>query len=160
MARGLDFECVARMGLSRVTVIPTVPGAAAVVEWFGEWPSFHDAEITSVCVDRSGRSFVRIHAWIRTNQTGENGGFIIERETAVVFECSEISWLHLEGENADTQNVISGLMFEQVSEGHRLILGPCYGLSGEIVARRWSLRLETLTDDEKIQRNPHTPKKS
>ena len=29
-------------------MFPAILGADAVVAWFGEWPSFHDAEILSI----------------------------------------------------------------------------------------------------------------
>lgn len=41
--------------------------------------------------------------------------------------------MRIEGEDADTQNVISALVVEQVNDGYRLVLGPCYGIAGEIV---------------------------
>ncbi len=39
--------------------------------------------------------------------------------------------------------MISGLIVEQTNDGyHRLVLDPCYGLSGEIKAKEMRLRLE------------------
>jgi hypothetical protein len=48
----------------------------------------------------------------------------------------------LYGEDADVQNVISGLTVERVPEGFRVVLGPSYGLAGQIVATELSVRLE------------------
>lgn len=121
---------------------PDVPGADDVVRWFGQWPSFHDAEILSVRIERGGRSVIRIHAWNPGTEKDAKGRFIREREAIVVFEFAGIKDVHLEGEDADRQNVISGLTVEKVQEGYRLGLGPCYGLAGEIVVAELTVRLE------------------
>ena len=121
---------------------PDIPGADDVVKWFGQWPTFHDAEILSVHLVRGGRSIIRVHAWKPVTQTDAGGRFIREKEAIIVFEFAGIKDLHLEGEDADKQNVISGLTVEKVQNGYRLVLGPCYGLAGEIVAAELIVRLE------------------
>jgi hypothetical protein len=121
---------------------PDVPGADDVVRWFGQWPSFHDAEVLSVRLERGGRSVIRVHAWNVGAATDTDGRFIREKEGIVVFEFAAIKDLHLEGEDADVQNVIAGLIVERVSAGYRLVLAPCYGLAGEIVAEELMVRLE------------------
>ena len=35
-------------------------GSEKVAAWFGSWPSFHDAEIVSLSLQRSGSSLLRI----------------------------------------------------------------------------------------------------
>ena len=113
---------------------PTIPGADAVVAWFGQWPSFHDAEIVELHLNRAGHSWVKLHAWL-TTQTGEPGEQKIstDRHAVVTFTLREVADLELTDFSA--QNVIFGLELEHRSEGHRLILKPCFGLSGFIQAR-------------------------
>jgi Immunity protein 50 len=118
-------------------------GAETLVTWFGEWPSFHDAEIMSVHLDREAMSSLRIRVWKRGDQTDDQGYFVRLKETVVVFEFREIKYLRLEGEDADCQNVISGLSIEKTTDGYRLDLHPCYGLSGQIVAKQLHIRLES-----------------
>jgi len=125
-------------------MIPTIPGANEILSWFGEWPTFHDAEIMSLHIDRERRaSSMRIHTWIRSNRTDADGRFIREREAVVVFEFTGIGSLRLEGEDADGQNVISALVIEQTRDGYRLMMSPCYGLAGEIVVRELKVSLES-----------------
>jgi Immunity protein 50 len=121
---------------------PDIPGADDVVKWFGLWPTFHDAEVLSVHLVRGGRSIIRVHAWKPVTLTDAEGRFIREREAVVVFEFAGIKDRHLEGEDADRQNVISGLTVEKVPDGYRLGLGPCYGLAGEIVVAELTVRVE------------------
>ena len=48
-----------------------VEGANALFDWFGYWPDFHDAEILSVTLDRSGSCSVSIHASETTDESGQ-----------------------------------------------------------------------------------------
>jgi hypothetical protein len=36
--------------------VPDIPGADDVVKWFGYWPTFHDAQILSITLNRSGEA--------------------------------------------------------------------------------------------------------
>jgi hypothetical protein len=122
---------------------PDIPGVESLLNWFGEWPSFHDAEIVTLHIDRERRgSFVRIRAFRVSERTDSSGDFVREREALVVFEFSDIRSMRIEGEDADVQNVISSLLIEPVGDGYRLVLGPCYGMAGEIVVKTLRVRLE------------------
>jgi hypothetical protein len=72
----------------------------------------------------------------------KQGQYNREREATIVFEFSAIRALNLAANEADVQNVISGLSLDIVGAGHGLHLSPCYGLAGEIVAETMSVRLE------------------
>ena len=123
---------------------PNIPGAESVANWFGGWPSFHDAEIMTLHIDRERRlSFMRIRAFSTGDRTNSSGQFIRERDALVVFEFTGIRSVRIEGEDADVQNVISSLLVEQVSDGYRLLLGPCYGIAGEFVVKELKVRLES-----------------
>jgi immunity protein 50 of polymorphic toxin system len=125
-------------------MIPNIPGADLIVAWFGRWPSFHDAEIMSFHIDRERRSSsIRIRTWILSDRTDSAGRFIRERDAVVVFEFTGIRSLRIHGEDTDNQNVISSLVIEQTNDGYRLVLGPSYGMAGEMVVKDLSVRLET-----------------
>src|SRR5262249_56531494 len=113
-------------------VVPTIPGADRLVEWFGAWPSFHDAEILEVCLDRRGRSFIRIHTWRMTNEVDAGGHFVRDRHAVVTIWLEGIVGLSLS--DFSSQNVIARLDIEVTPVGHRVRLAPCYGLAGEIQA--------------------------
>jgi len=110
-----------------------IPGREVVIEWFGEWPSFHDAEIVALRLARSGSSLLQVYPYYPRKPATVN--FIFDEVTDV--ELSDFS----------VQNVIIGLDIEQVtdqtkSDAIRVTLGPCFGLSGRIDAKR--LRLEVV----------------
>lgn len=137
-------ERIGNAGGRTEVMTPKITGADSVANWFGEWPSFHDAEIMTLHIDRErGASFMRVRAFTRSNRVDSDGHFIRERDALVVFEFTGIRSIRIEGEDADVQNVISGLIVEDLNDGFRLSLGPCYGIAGEIVVKELTVRLES-----------------
>jgi hypothetical protein len=45
-------ERIGNGGSRMEAMTPNIPGAESVVKWFGKWPSFHDAEIMTLHIDR------------------------------------------------------------------------------------------------------------
>jgi hypothetical protein len=130
-----------------IAVTPTIPGADAVSRFFGRWLSFHDAEILTLHIDReSKRSFLRIRAFTTTDQTDAAGHFVRDRDALVRFDFSGIRAMRIEGEAADAQNVVQSLTIEQVDDGYRLELAPCYGLAGVLEVATLSIHIESTFD--------------
>jgi hypothetical protein len=77
--------------------IDEVAGSQALIEWFGRWPSFHDGEILSISLSRSGSSCVRIHTWEMTKEVDEKGYFILRKHVIVSFFLDELTDLELNG---------------------------------------------------------------
>ena len=120
--------------------IPDLPGADSLVSWFGEWPSFHDAEILALHLDREGVSSLKIHAWLTTHETSEQDGrrlYRTDKHAVVTFHLENI--IDLELADFSSQNVISGLGIDRQDEFIRLTLSPCFGLAGHIDARTVSV---------------------
>lgn len=122
----------------QVDAIHDLPGAQALIEWFGRWPSFHDAEILSVSLDRTGTSCIRLHTWDLTGEVDAKGYYLLRNHVVVSFLLDDVADLELVG--FSHQNVISGLTVERAQEGFKLLLGPCYGLAGTLTAR--AIRVE------------------
>ena len=118
---------------------PEIPGRDEVMKWFGEWPSFHDAEILELYLDRSGPSWVKLHAWLTTNRTDDKGYFILEKHAVVTFTFDDISDLKLD--DFSSQNVISCLLLTRRADRLRISLGPCYGIAGYIEAKAITVSL-------------------
>ena len=137
------------------SIYDAVSGGADLVRWFGQVPSFHDAEILSLELRRKGQSFLRLHAWINTGKVGQDGHFVLDRHAIVTFAISGIMDLQLDG--FSIQNVIGGLVLRRAPDrperrGYlaldplpqdvELELEPCYGLDGLIRARAVSITFE------------------
>lgn len=61
--------------------MPTIENQELVTEIFGEWPSFHDAEVVSLRLDRQGEGGgedgptldAAIHVWRTTEEVDPRG---------------------------------------------------------------------------------------
>jgi hypothetical protein len=47
-------------------MLEAVEGAKSLCDWFGYWPSFHDAEVISLHLNRRGLSSLALHTWEMT----------------------------------------------------------------------------------------------
>lgn len=128
-------------GIRKTMTVPIeikeIPGAAELHAWFGYWPSFHDAEITSLHLHRKGPSSLRVHTWETTKEVDEKGYYVMAKHVVVEFILETVSGLGLTGFNH--QNVIFGLALEKTDSGFRLTLDECYGLAGSIEAESVSI---------------------
>jgi hypothetical protein len=138
-------------------ILETVPGGPELLAWFGYVPSFHDAEIIGLHLNRTGPSTLSIHTWDVTDKVDSKGFFVHEKDVVVTFTLEEIENLELEG--FSHQNVIGGLALNRMQaeapkfgmQSHRpprtqpdfyeIVLHPCYGLAGIIRARLVSITL-------------------
>jgi hypothetical protein len=143
-----------------------VPDGPELVSWFGQEPSFHDAEILSLCLRRKGRSVLRLHGWIMTGATGPDGHCVLDRHAVVTFTLDGVMDLQLDG--FSTQNVIGGLILRRaphrpergdylalkpLPQDVEIELEPCYGLDGFIRARSVSITFEPGKPDAEDEIN-------
>ncbi|HLM40802.1 MAG TPA: Imm50 family immunity protein [Microvirga sp.] len=138
-------------------VLESVPGGPDLLAWFGHVPRFHDAEIISLHLNRTGPSTLSIHTWEITDTVDSKGFYVLEKQAIVTFTLEEIENLELEG--FSHQNVIGGLELNPIKaktpslrmppaqlpgpqpDLYEIILHPCYGLSGSIRAQQVSIAL-------------------
>lgn len=120
--------------------LQNVPGAQDLVTWFGDWPSFHDAEVLSIHLNRCSASIVRIFTWLKANEINDRGYFGATKHVLVTFVLEGIQTVQLDDFNH--QNVISGLSLDKTEAGYRLILHPCFGAQGVLDAEQIRISLE------------------
>src|SRR4028118_2120904 len=138
-------------------VLASIPGGPELLAWFGHVPSFHNAEIISLHLNRTGPSTPCIHTWDTTGTVDSKGFDIHEKDAVVTFTLEEIENLELEG--FSHQNVLGGLELNRIEaetpslgmlwiqspraqpDLYEIILHPCYGLSGSIRAQQVSIAL-------------------
>jgi hypothetical protein len=137
------------------SIYDAVSGGADLARWFGQVPTFHDAEILSLYLCRKGQSVLRLHGWSGTGEVGQDGYFVRDRHAVVTFTLSGVMDLQLDGFNI--QNVICGLVLRRAPDrperrGYLALdplpqdieieLEPCYGLNGLIRVRTVSVTFE------------------
>ena len=132
----------------------SVVGGDELLAWFGQVPTFHDAEIVSLSLNRVGASELRIHGWVMTDDVDPRGSFVLNKHAVVSFKFTDIMDLQLDG--FSRQNVIAGLVLQRATDRDRagyyalpeeegdieVELLPCYGLDGFIRAKKIEIAFE------------------
>src|SRR5690242_10258101 len=94
-----------------------VAGAAQVIDYFGAWPSFHDAEILEVYVRRPGLFGISLHT-MGLDPAKRERGVTQWKNGIVMFVLHGVSDMSLA--NYSSQNVIGNLSIEAKDNGFRL----------------------------------------
>lgn len=120
-----------------------------VSDIFGYWPSFHDAEIHWLKLERLTETYkgyfspnveFAIHCWEMTRETTEDGYFKLRKHHLVHLKFEDIYDMDLDGFNH--QNAILELHISAEPKNENGILSlkvefdPAYGLGGEFKAHK------------------------
>jgi hypothetical protein len=124
---------------------PNIPGAEDVVAWFGHWPMFHDAEVLTITLDRTGTSRVVIHAFEMTKHAVVT--FLLDG-----FPPDQYGVTNTRLDFFNGQNVLSSAYIKPIPEGFELVLEGVHGLDGSIFCERPSVALKP---GETLKRAPH-----
>ena len=84
-----------------------VEGHEAVIGWFGEWPSFHDAEVLSLRLNRSATSSLEVLTWRTRSETNDAGHYVRDKFAVITFSLESISSLELTEFNIKTSSANS-----------------------------------------------------
>jgi hypothetical protein len=116
-----------------------ITGGKELRAWFGQIPSFHDAEVIDLVLGPRGQSIIRVRVWLV--KTNAEGFPFKEKEAVVRFILEDVTDLELL--DFKSQNVIDGLVLSRAPAGFELLLQPCYGLYGRLRARKLSVDFKT-----------------
>src|SRR4030095_2473016 len=115
-----------------------------LVSIFGRWPSFHDAEVLRVSLDRSGIEGptldATIHVFEMTSEVDAKGYYVLKNHTEVTLRFTEVTLSRFQWFNH--QNVLSSLEVEELNppehEGRcwRIGMPSSYGLEAEFECKR------------------------
>jgi len=122
--------------------LKAIAGAQELHDWFGYWPTFHDAEIVSLILNRTSPSVLTIHTWEITHEVDKAGYYVLAKDVVVEF-ILDISAADdsLELRGFSHQNVMMSLAIEKIDSTCQLTLEQCYGLAGTIKANNISIHL-------------------
>jgi hypothetical protein len=119
--------------------IASIDGAQQLYDWFGYWPTFHDAEVLRLELNRSGSSLLAVRTREVTGETDQKGYHVPAKNVTVSFMIEGVSDLDLNG--FSHQNVVGYIEVEKTANGFLVTLSPCYGLAGTIEVSKISIRL-------------------
>jgi hypothetical protein len=118
--------------------LQAIPGAQEIFDWFGYWPSFHDAEILSIELNRIGPSRILVHTFAVTDEVNSKGSYVCAKHCIVTLLLEDLEGLDLVDFNQ--MNVLSSLRFQHENNTFILTLAPIFGVGGSIKAK--SVRIE------------------
>ena len=131
---------------------PDIPGAETVVAWFGYWPTFHDAEVLSIVLDRSGPSTVAVHVFESTSEVEADGYYRLIKHAVATFSIGEFYPDH-EGvtdtriDFLNHQNVLQSAWIEKTPQGHLLRLAGIFGVDAFLSCRDLKVMIEAANPD-------------
>ena len=132
-------------------VATLIAGSAKLTSIFGNWPSFHDAEVHEILLDRGHvepanaiydfpRITAKIHLWLLTSEVNEKGYYVTTKHTLATIRFYDVDDLKLEGFNH--QNAIFGLGIEQKTRDQgpspyfAVEFDPAFGISATFTCLR------------------------
>ena len=128
-----------------------IEGADKLTSVFGYWPSFHDAEIVWLRLDRRpvleglyGPTLeALIHTFEMTSEVGRDGSYVLRHHVLAHFRFHDVTGLELEHFNH--QNVLFGLSITDIRDRQmemidfEVTLSSSFGLSGLFYCKRAEL---------------------
>ncbi len=127
------------MFVSMEELIQAIPGAQQLFDWFGSWPSFHDAEVLSIELNRTGPSKIKVHTFATTNRVNPKGFYICDKHCIVTFTLDDIT--DVEFAHFNHQNVLSSLAFGRENEELMMTFWASYGVEGTVKARKFTIEV-------------------
>jgi hypothetical protein len=122
----------------------SIENAGSLESVFGAWPSFHDAEVLRVVLDRSGDDWptleAAIHVFEMTSEVDSKGFYVLRNHTEVLLRFTGVVATRLQWFNH--QNVLSSLEISELNpnehEGRviRVEMPSSYGLEAEFDCKR------------------------
>ena len=114
--------------------MPNIVDAQALVDWFGYWPDFHDAEILELVLRTGKPSILKLHTWEMLNEITEEGFYAQAKNCIVTFSLIDVIETSLK-DFYSHQNVLLELSVEPSTYGWTIAIIPSNGLGGRLVAQ-------------------------
>ena len=129
--------------MSAMNIEDKIEDSQLLTDIFGRFPSFHDAEVMSVKLERKEKRRLptlelTIHVFEMTAVV-VNGSYVLKNHTLVTFLFEEIDGLTLEGFNH--QNTLQGLQITDISNRQleslkfEVSIDGNFGLEGEFACK-------------------------
>ena len=106
-------------------------GAEKITSWFGGWPTFHDAEVLNLSLDRNGSVLTAsVFTFLVDRSTTDERGYYRRTHNCIVtLSCRDIHDLSITDFNQ--QNVLRELIIRE-DDDVEVIFAGIYGLSARL----------------------------
>jgi hypothetical protein len=127
----------ASLQTARHMEIPTyIRNHLTVVQFFGRWPSFHDANVISYEPKSEPESLsFTLHTWLMTDQVDAKGFFVLRNHALVSFRFGDLHDIDMDAFNSG--NILFGLEISPSSDpdSFHVVLDSVMDMSGAFSAR-------------------------
>ena len=123
-----------------IDCIEEVPGAVELSNWFGGFPSFHDAN-ADLQVSGGGTGWLKVFGFRMTDKVDAKGFFVSEKHFAATFFFDEIRSISL-ADFLPGLSILYGLDIKKAGEDFVMTFDSSYGMAGTIVSRKLRLEFE------------------
>ena len=119
--------------------VPTcIVNHQAVVDLYGYWPSFHDANVKDYVPSTSdgGTIFLSLHTWEMTSELDARRYFVLRKHTLITFRFDGIQDADMD--SFCSKNILFGMEILPDDAGSlfRVVLDSVMDMSGSFSARR------------------------
>jgi len=118
--------------------VDEIQGAAELSDWFGGFPSFHDA-YAQLQLTGEGTGWLKVRGARMTDRVDESGYFVLEKRFVATLFLDEIKSVSL-SDFMPGEIIIGQLDFRKIDDAIEVDFDTAYGLAGVISARR--IRIE------------------
>ena len=128
---------IAALDFPMSSVEELVENSGLLLDLYGHWPSFHDAEVLEMSLNRGAGAIeqsltAQIHLFEMTRMVAPDGRFLCRKHVIATFQFSGVVDVLLKDFNH--QNVIEGLSIclsdegEELREGLSVVFEGCHGV--------------------------------
>jgi len=118
-----------------------IPGAAELSNWFGGFPSFHDAK-AEFQINSDGTGWLKVCGFRMTDKVDAHGYYVLDKHFTATVSFRNLSSVSL-SDFLPGQFIIGRLDFMKCDEGIKVDFGDTsYGVSGYVISRDLDLDFE------------------
>lgn len=125
-----------------IDCVDEIPGAAELSEWFGGFPSFHDA-YAQLQLTGEGIGWLKVRCARMTDHVDENFHIALEKQFIATLFFEQIKSVSLSN-FMPGEIIIGQLDFEKVDGAIEADFDTAYGLAGTISAGRIRIEFEPM----------------
>lgn len=124
-----------------------VPGYAELRNWFGVFPSFHDAYVNHLNVSVDGTGEMVLRGFRVTSEVDERGKCVLDKHFRATFTFERLASVVLT-EFAPDRGILFGLEIREHTDGVEVELSPTYGVGGRISMKLLRIDFEPVEYDD------------
>ena len=124
-----------------IDCIAKIPGAVELSNWFGGFPSFHDAQM-ALQINGDGTGWLKAYGFRMTNEVDEKGFFVCDKHFAAIFHFGSMQSVSI-NDFLPGLAILGALHIKKVGDVFEVDFSDTsYGLSGSLICKDIRLTFE------------------